>query len=890
MDAPSQFFAIELFKSLLSLTTTLVISSGTNLSHFEVLEKLGEGGMGVVYKARDLRLDRLVAIKVLPEQAVGSPERQARFEQEAKAASSLNHPNIITVYEIDRAGDATFIAMEYVDGRTLGQVIPRKGLRFTEAIKYAVQITDALAAAHSIGIIHRDLKPANIMITAKGLVKVLDFGLAKLTQPAQTAPDATLTIQSDEGQIVGTTAYMSPEQAQGQPVDVRSDIFSFGVVLYEMLTGRRPFAGDTQLSTLSAIVNREPTPVKQIVEGLPPELDRIIARCLRKDPARRFQTMADLHVTLEELREESDSGRLTATAPLKRPRKHAWLWVLVTALVLLAAAGVWFVKRSAMPTPPQKVVTVTTYPGRQVDPCFSPDGNQVAFSWDGDKGDNFDIYVKLLGETSALRLTTDPAADRYPAWSPDGKRIAFERAGPNGPIGIYTTSPLGGSEQKLTDFPASGQMSWSPDGKWLAVSSNAPELSGIFLLPIEGGEPRRISHPESPGFDQAPSISRDGRLLAYAACAGAYSCDVYVQQLDSRYIPQGGPRRITRQGIFVSDLVWSRDGESVIYDGSLSAGTLRYVWRVAIHDEHPPQRIEIAGPSATFPAIAPTGNRLVFSKLLRNYDIWRYHTGGGMEPLIVSSLDEANPQFSPDGERIAFASERSGESMEIWVSRADGSGVVQMTNRLGRHQGTPRWSPDGGWIAFDSQGQDGHWDIYVVDATGGRPRRITFEPSDEVIPNWSRDGKWIYFRSDRTGRYEVWRVPFAGGPPERVTSNGGHTAFESADGKTLFYTKADSSPLFAKLLSGDAERQVLPWVSVRAFVPVEDGIYYIARRGEDRKFPLQFFQFSSNTSRLLTKIEGVVFHGLSVSPDRKTILFSKSVSAGSNLMMIENFQ
>jgi serine/threonine protein kinase len=375
------------------------IAPGSKLSHFEILEKLGEGDMGVLYKARDLRLNRQVAVKVLPEQAVTSPDRQARFEQEAKAASALNHPNIITIHEIDTAAGVTFIAMEFVDGRTLDQVIARRGLRFTEALKYAVQITDALAAAHGIGIVHRDLKPANIMIAGKGQIKVLDFGLAKLT-PSATAPsDATVTIQSDTGLLVGTAAYMSPEQAQAQPIDVRSDIFSFGVVLYEMLTGRRPFAGDTKLSILNAVVNQEPPPVKQIVEGLPPELDRIAARCLRKDPARRFQTMADLHVALEELKEESDSGRIESALPTERPRRPAWLWAAAAALVV-ATFGVWEFKRSAMPAPPQKIVPVGTYAGSQFSPCFSPDGNQVAFSWGGEKGDNFDIYVKLLGETT----------------------------------------------------------------------------------------------------------------------------------------------------------------------------------------------------------------------------------------------------------------------------------------------------------------------------------------------------------------------------------------------------------------------------------------------------------------------------------------------------------
>jgi Tol biopolymer transport system component len=314
------------------------------------------------------------------------------------------------------------------------------------------------------------------------------------------------------------------------------------------------------------------------------------------------------------------------------------------------------------------------------------------------------------------------------------------------------------------------------------------------------------------------------------------------------------------------------------------------LWRLGIHGQRPPTRIELAGPNAGSPSVAATGNHLVFSRSLVDWDIWSYRIGGGVEPLIVSSLRDSNPQFSPDGTKIAFECDRSGETLEIWVARADGSGVVQMTNRLGRHQGTPRWSPDGRWIAFDSQGQDGHWDIYVIDADGGRPRRITFEPSDENVPSWSRDGKWIYFRSDRSGRAEIWRVPFAGGAQERVTVNGGFIAFESADGKTLFYIKNGSSPLFAQPVSGGAERQVLPWVDNRAFVPVEDGIYYIGRPAEDRKCPLQFFQFSSQASRLLTKIEGFVSLGLSVSPDRQTILFSKSLSTGANLMMIENFQ
>src|SRR5580765_4188598 len=284
---------------------------GKTISHYRILEKLGEGGMGVVYKARDTHLDRLVALKVLPPEKVADPERKRRFVQEAKAASALNHPNIITIHDIASENDIDFIVMEYVQGKTLDQLIPRKGLRLNETLRFAVQMADALAKAHSAGIIHRDLKPTNVMVTDDGLVKVLDFGLAKLTEVSNSEEASTRTLrhETDEGTIVGTVSYMSPEQAEGKKVDARSDIFSFGSVLYEMVTGRRAFHGDSKLSTLSAILKEDPNPVSSIVPDVPRDLEKIISRCLRKDAERRFQTMADLRVALEELKEESESGK-----------------------------------------------------------------------------------------------------------------------------------------------------------------------------------------------------------------------------------------------------------------------------------------------------------------------------------------------------------------------------------------------------------------------------------------------------------------------------------------------------------------------------------------------------------------------------------------------------
>jgi serine/threonine protein kinase len=425
---------------------------GRTISHYEILEKLGEGGMGVVHKALDRHLDRLVAMKVLPAERVADVDRKRRFVQEAKAASALNHPNIITIYDIDCVSGIDFITMELVAGSPLDRCIPRHGLRLSEALKYSIQIADALATAHRAGIVHRDLKPSNVMVTEQGLVKVLDFGVAKLTESTSPREDeATRTFKptTEEGAIVGTVSYMSPEQAEGKKVDARSDIFSFGVLLYEMVTGRRAFQGGSKLSTLTAILREEPKPAGQVVEGLPRELERIISRCLRKNPERRFQAMPDLKVALEELKEESDSGTLGAVT---RPRRQLrWLgWIIALVAVCLVGA-IWLARPvGKTPEPTLSATPLTTYPGFQGEPSFSPDGNQVAFAWNGEKQDNVDIYVKLIGTTGPpLRLTTDAAPDYSPAWSPDGRFIAFLRDFPRQKSAVLLIPALGGPDRKM---------------------------------------------------------------------------------------------------------------------------------------------------------------------------------------------------------------------------------------------------------------------------------------------------------------------------------------------------------------------------------------------------------------------------------------------------------
>src|SRR6266404_9425238 len=320
---------------------------GRTVLHYQFLENLGAGGMGEIWKAQDTRLNRFVAVKVLTSASAGDPERRRRFVQEAQSASALNHPNIITIHDIITDSDAQYMVMEYVRGKTLVDIIPKGGLRVPQVLKYAIQMSDALQVAHAAGIIHRDLKPGNVMATESGLVKILDFGLAKLSPASGPLSPTQTARQTEEGTIMGTIAYMSPEQAEGKNVDARSDIFSFGSVLYEMMTGERAFQGETKLSTLSAILDKDPVPPSAIVRQTPSELEKLVLRCLRKDPERRMQHMGDIKLALNELKEGSESGKLALTpgelAYPKRGRGHWWIGVALAVLVLacVAALIVW---------------------------------------------------------------------------------------------------------------------------------------------------------------------------------------------------------------------------------------------------------------------------------------------------------------------------------------------------------------------------------------------------------------------------------------------------------------------------------------------------------------------------------------------------------------------
>ena len=860
--------------------------TGRRLGRYELIARLGQGGMGEVYRARDTRLKREVALKMLPPESMADPVRRRRFEQEARAASALNHPNIVSIHDIDRADGIDFITMEFVPGQTLAARIGRKGLPLQEVLSYAVQIAGALAAVHAAGIVHRDLKPANVMVARSGQVKVVDFGLAKLAELTARALVTTgaTPVRTGTGTILGTIAYMSPEQAAGKPVDARSDIFSFGALLYEMLTGKRAFLRDSMAATLAAILKEEPKPAGGLIRGVPPELERILTRCLRKEPERRFQHMDDLQVALEEVRE----GRRV------RGRRALTAAEILVAAGLLAATAWFLIPGRSQPEP--VVVPLTTYAGEETAPTFSPDGNQVAFSWDGPRQDNVDIYVKLIGAEKPLRLTSDPARDIWPAWSPDGRSIAFLR-GPAAGTEVLLIPAIGGPERKLADTRSAWGLAWSPDGKWLVFndsdSANPSEQRGsLYALSVETRAIRKLTSAPPLAQDLGAGFSPDGRTLVFERTTRNWFADLYRLALGQDLNPQGEPRQITLQGREASSPAFTPDGREIVY---ISTGpSSATMWRVGLSGSRRPRSLDFAGEQVGRLAISRQGNRLVYERWLEDKNIWRLELGGRgrragqPERLIASTRTDEVPRYSPDGKRIVFLSSRSGHN-EVWVSESDSSNPIQLTS-LGRDSGSPNWSPDGRRIVFDSFAER-QFDVFLIDASGGAPRNLTNHPADDAVASFSRDGRWVYFTSNRTGRFEIWKMPAAGGEALQVTRNGGYIALESPDGKWLYHARiCSASELWRLSLSGGTEQKIAEPVIGGSLGMASRGIYFSRPARKDGNTDIEFFSFTTGKITPVATTARPLFWSVSPSSDERYLLYTQVDQSGSDLMLVENFR
>jgi eukaryotic-like serine/threonine-protein kinase len=880
------------------------ILSGRTVGHYQILSELGQGGMGKVYQARDSLLGRTVALKVLPPELVNDQERKRRLLREAKAASALNHPNIVVVYDILNEDGIDFVVMEYVEGQTLAQLLSGRKLSLDETLKYAIQVCSALASAHAAGVVHRDLKPGNIMVNGQGVVKVLDFGLAKRITTglvgSGTDGTSTETLGTEAGMIVGTVSYMSPEQAEGKPVDARSDIFSLGTLLYELLTGRQPFQADSHLATLTAILREDPKPPSQLVRGIPKELDPVLERCLRKDQERRFQSAADLRVVLQDLHEQL---RREKPGVIAAPPARRWLWAGVAAAALAGLGMALWLARSPEPGAPSsfRIVPLTSYPGMELYPSFSPDGRQVAFSWNGENQDNFDIYIKQVGTESRLRLTSHPGRDFSPSWSPDGRWIAFLRQDNDFKFAAFIISTVGGRERRLGEFrrPQLGMpwptLAWSPDSQWLAVPDQPTGQGphGLFLVSVETGEKRRLtSCPTLNLADYAPAFSPDGQSLAFARFIAAAVSDLYLLALSRELSPTAEPTRLTFENRHSTYPAWTTDGSELVF---VSGGQHHYgLWKVPVSGRTRPEPLPLGGGGVHLvsPALSRQGD-LAFVQRIFDPNIWRIqisrsdHKAGSAAAFISSSFVDHFPQFSPDGQKIAFASYRSGHS-EIWVCDGDGSNAFQLTSFSGEDSTGPCWSPDGRQIAFAAN-QEGQVELYVIGAEGGKARRLTIHPAADRAPSWSRDGKWIYFDSNRTGQRQVWKMPAQRGDAVQVTKNGGSIPIESPDGLHTYFLKPEEPVSSLWRISADGvETQVLDSVFAVNYAVVKDGIYFIPASREER-FAIDFLSFSKGMRSQLASITKPVQWGFSVSPDERWILYTQTDHLASDLMLVENF-
>lgn len=588
-------------------------------------------------------------------------------------------------------------------------------------------------------------------------------------------------------------------------------------------------------------------------------------------------------------------------------RRLGWALALLT-IGLAAGMAIWWVAFRHVPTAPapnSRVVPLTTFPGRETQVAFSPDGGQIAFVWNGPQGDNADIYVKLIDAETPLRLTTDPSDDSSPVWSPDGKSIFFLRQSVDH-YAYYQIPALGGAERKLADVgaysvsPTGNSPYISPDGKYLAISerSSSVEPQGLFLLSAETAERRRLtSPPKGTVGDYYPAFSPDGKWLAFARATSMSTNDLYLLAL-----PDGESKRLTLDNLTIRGIAWTADSRELVFS-SQRGGGIRYLWRIAAAGGMP-ERLTAMGQNVSGPAVSSQGNRLAFTQSLDDSNIWRIELNAarkGQSPvnLIASSLSDSAPDYSPDGRKIVFASNRSG-GFGLWVCESDGSKPRLLIDRGPYLTGTPRWSPDGRWIAFDSRSNDpdtaGNPDIYVISSEGGPPRRLTTDPVEDVAPSWSRDGRWVYFGSTRGGSMQIWKAPAAGGQAVQVTREGGFEGFESPDGKSLYYAKGRSIPgIWQVPIEGGEERLVLDHHQAglwRYWRVADQGIYFVTAATPGPSL-LEFFSFATGQVSEVARLERApekYTPGLAVSPDGRHLLCVWQDRSGSDLMMVENFR
>jgi len=784
-----------------------MISKGMSLGPYEILSRIGEGGMGQVWRARDRRIGRDVAIKVIPEVVEGD-ELLLRFEQEARAAGALNHPGLVTIFDVGTMNGSPYIVMELLEGQTLRDALgadAATALPMRKAIDYAVQIASALAVAHDKGIFHRDLKPENIFITSEGRVKILDFGLAKLAQEvSDSGKHKTAKHITSVGMAVGTPAYMSPEQVRAQPIDHRTDLFSFGAVLYEMLTGRPAFDYFSAVETMHAVLNVEPMPLSDLDSRIPATLEAIVVHCLEKNPRDRFQSARDLAFQLRTLPDSrgSETGKLPAPRPKLLPYRIA-----IAVLALLAAGAVafalWRGRGAASSTSARTFKQLTFAEGVEMSPTLSSDGQTVAYV--SSASGNRDIYMQRVDGRTATNLTRDtPEDDSEPALSPDGSRIAFRSERDGG--GIFVMGVTGESVRRLTNFgynPA-----WSPDGTRIAISTGRvglqpyvrSETGALWIVDTRTEQSRAIVQAGVGGRDFGrdsdalqPSWSPSGKRIAFWGLSASYGRDLWTVDPDAPQ-PKSTVVSVTSDAALDWNPVWSPDGK-YLYFGSNRDGTLN-LWRVPMDEANgkatgPPEPLSLpAAISGNF-AFSQQGD-LAYVSLARAYRLlaFPFENGrtGAPRPLLEGSQEILCFEPSPDGQSIAFTT--TGAQEDLFLVNADGTHLRQLTNDAAKDR-CPAWSPDSKTLYMYSDREESNH-IWSIRADGGSLARVTARADLERIgaanlylPRASPDGRTLVVESDTMDALVHLDRPFGQRLEPIVTTVPLESPRWSPDGKQL---------------------------------------------------------------------------------------------------------
>jgi len=818
----------------------VAILPGKRLGPYEILSAVGAGGMGEVYRAKDTRLDRIVAIKILPDRHASKPELRERFEREAKTISSLNHPHICTLYDVGHQDGTDFLVMEYLEGETLAARLAKGPLPLDQVLKYAIEIADALDKAHRKGITHRDLKPGNIMLTKSG-AKLLDFGLAKLRQgaasqiPLSERPTADDSITA-QGTILGTLQYMAPEQVEGGEVDSRTDIFAFGVVVYEMATGKKAFEGKSQASVIGAILKDDPPPISSLQPMTPPQLDRVVKKCLAKEPDDRWQSAKDLTDGLKWIAEGGAETSKAAPSEVKPPAKK-WRQAVVLGLAVLVAAvvgglAVWNLKPASPPSPrPVSRLTITLPPGQQLvglnngpAVAISPDGIDLAYV--AIQGGTQQIYLRAMDSLEA-RLIPGTEGAVNPFFSPDGQWLGFYMANK-----LKKVSVNGGATVTL-NYVASAQprgASWGSQGMIAFAPTNA---SVIRQVSEAGGVPQPLTRLEKGEVGHRwPEFLPGGKALLFCTTTGvAANGQIAVQSIGTgerrnlvpagtqpRYAGSGhlvyaqagtlmaapfDPQRLTVTGAAVpvvdgvlqsvdsgvAQYSLSAAGSLVYVPGTVQATQRRLVW---VDRKGMEQALPAPPHAYRYPRFSPEGQRVAVSIEESGSDIWVYDLARDTSTrwTFQGSLNLMGA-WTPDGKRLAFTSDKEGAPNIFWQF-GDGSGGLERLTTSEYIQAPNSWSPDGQLLAYIEINPSTGYDIWVLRLSDRRAQPFLQTQFNEGAPRFSPDGRWLAYVSDESGRYEVYVQPYPGpGGKWQISTDGGTEPVWNRNGRELFYRSGD---------------------------------------------------------------------------------------------------